>query len=103
MNKSILKINGEVDDVVVVAQPFTHEAPSGFFDNLGDYEVIGVEIGESAGSGLFVGTVYFKSQNEPTLDNLNTLLEEYSNTKVLLFLDTESNMYVASADGAVAV
>lgn len=103
MKKSILKINGEINEVVAVAQPFTHKAPSGFFDGLGNYEVIGVEVGESAGSGLFVATVGFKSQNEPDVTNLNTLLEEYSNTKVLVFLETDSNTYVASVEGAVAV
>jgi hypothetical protein len=103
MNKSILKINGEINEVVAVAQPFTHEAPSGFFDGLGDYEVVGTEIGESAGSGLFVASVVFKSENEPTTDNMNTLLEEYSDSKVVLFLETDNNIYVASAEGAVAV
>jgi hypothetical protein len=103
MNKSILKINGEINEVVAVAQPFTHEAPSGFFDGLGEHEMIGVEIGESAGSGLFVASVIFKSENEPTTDNLNTLLEEYSDSKVVLFLETDNNIFVANADGAVAV
>jgi hypothetical protein len=103
MNKSILKINGEINEVVAVAQPFTHEAPSGFFDGLGEHEMIGVEIGESAGSGLFVASVIFKSENEPTTDNLNTLLEEYSDSKVVLFLETDNNIYIASAEGAVAV
>jgi hypothetical protein len=103
MNKSILKINGEVNDVVVVAQPFTHEAPSGFFDGLGDYEVVGVEISESAGSGLFVAKVILKSDNEPTVENMNTLIEEFPESKVVLLLDTDTGVYVASANGAVAV
>lgn len=103
MNKSILKVNGEINEVVAVAQPFTHEAPSGFFDGLGDYDVIGVEIGESAGDGLFVASIKFTSENEPTIANLNTLLEEYSDSKVLAFLETTNNTYVANVDGAVAV
>ena len=103
MNKSILKINGEVNEVVILAQPFTHEAPSGFFDGLGDYEVVGVEIGESAGSGLFVAKVILKSENEPTVENMNTLIEEFPDTKVVLLLETDSGLFVASTDGAVAV
>jgi hypothetical protein len=103
MNKSLLQINGEIDDVVKVLEPFTHSKRSKFFAGLGEYEIRGTEIGESAGEGLFVGTTIIMSENVPGIDDLNVLLEEYKDNKVLAFLETIEGRLLATNEGAFAV
>jgi len=103
MNRSTLIVNGEVDKVTEVASPFTHEVPSAFFNDIGKYEVIGTEISQSANTGFFIARVDFKSEIFPTKDNLNALLAEYPDSKVLLVLENESEVILASAEGALAV
>ena len=103
MNKSTLKINGEIDDIVQVASPFTHDAPTGFFDGLGDYKMIGTEISESLQSGFFVATITFESEIEPTVDNVQTLINEFDDVKSIFMLETVSGLLISSSDGNVAV
>ena len=98
-----LVINGEVDDVTSMASPFTHEAPTGFFDKLGTAEVIDVVIGQSLGEGLFTAHVVFKSEIEPTLDDLQTYLKEFENTDTTVFLETQSGILLASGGVGVSV
>jgi hypothetical protein len=103
MNKSTLVINGEVDMVTQVASPFTHEVPSAFFNDLGNYKVIGTEISQSANTGFFVAKVILESDVFPSVNNLNALLGEYADSKVLLVLESDNEVLLASAEGALAV
>jgi len=98
-----LVINGEVDQVTEMASPFTHEAPTGFFDGLGATEVIDVVIGQSLGEGLFTAHVVFKSEVEPTLDHLQTFLTEFQNNDTTVFLETQSGILLASGGVGVSV
>jgi hypothetical protein len=98
-----LIINGEIDEVTSMASPFTHETPTGFFDRLGDTEVLEVVIGQSLGEGLFTAHVAFKSSVEPTIDDLTTYLKEYENTDTTVFLETESGILLASGGVGVSV
>lgn len=103
MKTTTLTINGEVFDVTAMAQPFTHEAPTGFFSGLGEYEVLDTVIGQSLGAGLFTAEIKFKSENEPTVDNLQSLLSEYPDADVTSFLDTESGILLATGGKMVTV
>ncbi len=103
MNKSTVIINGELDDVMAVTSPFTHEVKSKFFNGLGESKVVGSETGESAGSGYFVSHTILESENSPTIDSINLLLSEYPDSKVVVFLNTEVGSWLASNDGAVAI
>lgn len=102
-NKSVLTINGEINEVTKILAPFTHGVKSKFFDGLGEYVIGGTQISESAGSGLFVGRTVVLSENIPTIDDLNVLFAEYSDLKVVAFLETPHGSVLAAADGALAV
>jgi hypothetical protein len=103
MKKSTLVINGEIDKVTEVASPFTHEVPSAFFNDLGNYEVVGTEISESANTGFFIAKVILNSDAFPSKPNLNALLAEYPDSQVLLVLENGTEVILASAEGALAV
>lgn len=103
MYTSNIIINGELFDVTAISQPFTHEVQSAFFENLGSYEVVDVEIGQSLGEGLFTAVVRVKSEVEPTIDNLSALLEEYPDGDVVSFMTTDSGTVMATAGQKVQV
>jgi hypothetical protein len=98
-----LIINGEVLEVTEMASPFTHKTITGFFDNLGASEVLDVVIGQSLGEGLFTAHVVFKTEVEPTIDDLQRYLKEYEHTDTTVFMETESGTILASAGVGVSV
>jgi hypothetical protein len=98
-----LMVNGEVLEVTEMASPFTHGVVTGFFDNLGANEVLDVVIGQSLGEGLFTAHIVFKTEIEPTLDDLQTYLKEYEHTDTTVFLETQSGTILASAGVGVSV
>lgn len=103
MYTSNLIINGELFDVTAISQPFTHEVESPFFDGLGSYEVVSVEIGQSLGEGLFTSLVRVKSEVEPTIDNLSALLEQFDSVDVVSFMTTDSGTVMATSGQVVEV
>ena len=98
-----LTVNGEILDVTAILQPFTHDAPSGVFDGLGKVEILDVVIGQSLNEGFLAGQVKFKTETEPTIDNLNTYLAEYPDNEAVVLLETDSGLLLASGSQAVAV
>lgn len=103
MYTSNLIINGELFDVTAISQPFTHEVESPFFDGLGSYEVVEVEIGQSLGEGLFTSSIRLKSDVEPTIDNLSALLEQFDLANVVSFMTTDSGTVMATGTEKVQV
>ena len=98
-----LIINGEIDEVTSMASPFTHKAPTGFFDRLGNNEIVEVVIGQSLGEGLFTAHIVFKTEVEPTIDDLQTYLKEFDGTDTTMFLETDSGVLLASGGVGVSV
>jgi hypothetical protein len=103
MYTSNLIINGELFDVTAISQPFTHEVESGFMNDLGAFEVVSVEIGQSLGEGLFTASIRIKSEVEPTVDNLSALLEEYPDADVVSFMTNDSGTVMVAGGQKVQV
>ena len=103
MYTSNLIINGELFDVTAVSQPFTHKVESAFLSDLGAFDVVNVEIGQSLGEGLFTSAVRLKSEVEPTVDNLSALLDEYPDSDVVAFMTTDSGTVMVAGGQKVQV
>lgn len=103
MNKSTITINGELDEVMRVGSVFTHATETKFFNGLGKCEVLYNETGEALNSGFFVSSTSIESEFPVTADNLNALLSEYPDSRVVVVLDTDAGQWIAASDGAVAL
>lgn len=103
MNKSTITINGELNEVMHMSSIFTHGLETQFFEDLGSFEILETEVGESLNSGFFVSKTVFKSEVKPNDSTLNKLLSEFSDSRVVVVLDTDDGQWIAATDGAVAL
>jgi hypothetical protein len=102
MNKSTITINGELTEVMDVSAVFTHAVETDFFKNFDEVSIVELEVGEGLG-GMFVSRVVLETDKEVTDADLNVLLSEFPESRVVIVLETEQGKWVVATEGAVAL